>query len=70
MTVYSRSVIPGFDLFTHLNLHLFSLILAKSLIYTDTQHPDSYARIQEIEAPKPLPAEVPEPESQVSKLTR
>nr|CAD2187171.1 unnamed protein product [Meloidogyne enterolobii] len=36
----------------------------KSLIYTETQHPDSYARIQEIEAPKPLPAEVPEPELQ------
>ena len=40
-------------------------ILAKSLIYTETQHPDSYARIQEIEALKPLPAEVTEPETQV-----
>ena len=40
-------------------------VVAKSLIYTDTQHPESYARIQEIEAPRPLPEEVPEPEKQV-----
>lgn len=41
-------------------------VAAKSLIYTDTQHPESYARIQEIEAPRPVPEEVPEPEKQVS----
>lgn len=40
--------------------------LAKSAILGDTHHPDSVARIQELEAPKPLPEEVPEAEKQVS----
>lgn len=30
----------------------------------ETQHPQSIQRIQEIEAPKPLPEEQPEPEKQ------
>jgi len=42
-------------------------IPAKSLIFTETQHPDSYARIQEIEAVKQLPEEMPEADKQVKK---
>jgi hypothetical protein len=43
-----------------------SKIPAKSSIYTESQHPDSYARIQEIEAPKQLPEEVPDADKQVN----
>lgn len=40
--------------------------LAKSRIIGETQHPTSVARIQELEAPKPLPEDVPEAEKQVN----
>lgn len=48
--------------------HTPHTIPAKSLIYTETQHPDSYARIQEMEKmPKQLHEEVPEADKQVKK---
>ncbi|KAL3105626.1 hypothetical protein niasHT_021729 [Heterodera trifolii] len=42
----------------------------KSRIFSDPQHPSSYARIQEMEAPKPLPEEVPEPDKQSPQFTK
>uniref|UniRef100_A0A914H0K8 Ig-like domain-containing protein n=1 Tax=Globodera rostochiensis TaxID=31243 RepID=A0A914H0K8_GLORO len=42
----------------------------KSRIFSEPQHPTSYARIQEMEAPKPLPEEVPEPDRQAPQFTK
>lgn len=48
----------------------FIRFIAKERIFSDTQHPTSYARIQEIEAPKPLPEEVPEPDKRAPAFTK
>ncbi|VDL71694.1 unnamed protein product [Nippostrongylus brasiliensis] len=37
-------------------------VLPRGVIYTDPQHPESWVKIQELEAPKPLPEEAPERE--------
>uniref|UniRef100_A0A158P8T2 Titin n=1 Tax=Angiostrongylus cantonensis TaxID=6313 RepID=A0A158P8T2_ANGCA len=37
-------------------------VLPKGVIYTDPQHPESWTRIQELEAPKVRPSEAPERE--------
>lgn len=39
--------------------------LAKDAIVGGVQHPRSYARIQEIEAPRPAPADVPDAPKEV-----
>ncbi|KHJ85838.1 immunoglobulin I-set domain protein [Oesophagostomum dentatum] len=44
-------------------------VLPKGVIYTDPQHPNSWQRIQELEAPKAAPEEAPEKEPDAPKFT-
>ena len=43
--------------------------LAKDAIVGGVQHPRSYARIQEIEAPKPAPVEAPDAPKEVKSFS-
>jgi len=43
---------------------------SKDALLMDTFHPDSVQRIAELEAPRPLPDELPEPEKQAPQIVK